>query len=946
MLLCLQVNAQVSKPYSISFIDTLHSVTETTLLYNNVIIKNQKPGPLSLHIALNCSGGWSILGKSRVDTVLDNNQDYVLSVILIKKSSLFSTIENCFINVSTDDSQFVKTVHLFKIISEAVSSFAVQDLNYHFSATNSRDLVMGFNLKNRGNVAGSYHISMHNDKLDLHLNKLLQLPSGSDSTFQYVFRISKKGWAMFTNESVQVSIADSLFIKPITKKVGRFARSSYYDFNNNSSFSAGLQISRRDSVFSMHPSDYAPIKLGVESGIIGSSQQFVYYGALQFDYNINTTSKLDFSYRSRQYGLYNAIDRDVFTLGLQTKHWNLRIGKIFDSKYFITYGNGVSVGYKWNQQTQLTVFGVKHTPGFFTTNDNAGINLKYAIKKATISHDLAYNSDSASRQQSFIFNTDLQLRIKTLSLYLNGGFGSEFNSVQNLNKSTGLGVFGGYRFDYRLKKWSFSSQFKKYDKQFPGLFAGSGSQSHTVGYHKKKFSISIYYLNNTVRNNFFRDTLLNKDILTFNAKKYGALLSLSPGRSTFSVGLGEFVQQGVASYSFTPRYKFGEIQYNYLAKSHFSINFSSTNGYSANAKYSAHAVYFTLSNVSINFKNGGVQGGITSIPRIDSSKKTTYNSTMFGGPYVSFLIGRKIKLGAQYNVSKTLFDKRINSFAGLNFAYNNLRNAISISININAPITKVDQNNGNPFRAGYTNISLKKALNIPFIFKKKYHNITTSVYQDENGNGIADADEKRLGNMPFMMNDLHFITDKNGQAVYRHVEKRSYTLDFGEASIKGLMPRTGLVQKFMAIKDTNVIILFSKARVINGHVDIHQDAKSEDKFSIANIKVIVSDKIGNNFTTITDNEGNFFFNLPEGKYDIMLNEDAFNQDYFPEQLSFDADLIKNETVSINFLIKQKQRKIKVLNTSGQKEVDVKSPKKDPVFIPSRSKNNENNNKKN
>lgn len=945
-ILCIQssqLNAQIGKPYSISFTDTLHSATETTLLYNNVAIKKQITGPLSLHISVQCTSGWSVLAKKIVDTILVNNDEYILPIILIKKNSLFTTEQNCNICIASDDSAFEKTVYSFKIISESVSSFAVEDLNYHFSAKTPRDLVMGFNLKNRGNLPGGYHILIQNDKLNIHLNKFMPLSSGHDTTLKYTFHVSKKDWALFTNESVQIGVADSLFLKKFTKKQERFARSSYYDFNNNKTFSVGMQIARQDSVFSMHASDYSPVKMGIESGFIGSSQQLVYYGALQLDYNMNPTSKIDFNYRSRQYGLYNAIDKDVFTLGLQTKHWNLRVGKIFDSKYFITYGNGISVSYKWNQQTQLTFFGVKHTPGFFTTNDNAGINIRYAIKKAIINHDIAYNSDSASSQQSFIYNNDLNIRLKKINFSLNGGFGNKFNSKQNLEKSTKIGSFGGYRVDYRFKTWTFSSQFKKYGNHFPGLYAGSSSQNHSVNYHKKKFSISAYFLINSSKNNFFKDTLLNKDILTFNVKKYGALLSLSPGRSTFSIGLGEFLQTGMASYSFTPRYQFVELQYNYLAKSFFSINLSSTNGYSANAKYSASAVYFTLSTMSINFKNGGLQGGITSIPRVDSIKKIMYNSTMFGGPYFSISIGRKIKLGAQYNLSKTLFDNRVNSFAGLNFAYNNLQNATSINININSPISKVDENNGNPFRAGYINISLRKSFNIPFIFSKKYHSITTSVYEDENANGIADAGERRLGHIPFMINDLHIITDKNGQAIYKHVDKNSYTFDFGVTSIKGLTPRTGLVQKFISLKDTNIIVLFSKARVINGHVEINQDEEAKDKFSFENIKIIVLDKAGNNHSTITDSKGNYFFNLPEGKYEVMLNEEAFNQNYFPEQLSFNADLVNNETLSINFLIKQRQRKIKILNSGNQKEVDVKSPTKDPVFIPARSKKYEKDN---
>jgi hypothetical protein len=177
------------------------------------------------------------------------------------------------------------------------------------------------------------------------------------------------------------------------------------------------------------------------------------------------------------------------------------------------------------------------------------------------------------------------------------------------------------------------------------------------------------------------------------------------------------------------------------------------------------------------------------------------------------------------------------------------------------------------------------------------------------------------------MNDLHFVTDRNGKAVYKHVEKKDYTIDFAETSIKGLSPRSGVQQTFESRKDTDMVVLFAKMRVVSGHVDIIQDQKAESKFFTANIKVMAIDAAGNSYSALTDKDGNYFLNLPVGKYEVMLNKDAFNRDYFPERLSFNADLTQNKMLQINFLIKQKQRQMRMLNAE-QKEVDVKLPEKE------------------
>ena len=130
------------------------------------------------------------------------------------------------------------------------------------------------------------------------------------------------------------------------------------------------------------------------------------------------------TYRSRQLGLYNILARDIYNICYDSKKWRINAGLVNDSRYFRTFGNGLSITYKVNNNTQITAFGVIHTPGFFATSDNAGLNLRYKVGKARVSQDLIYNTDSGSRVNSYLLNNDIDiLRTKETILSINGGVG-------------------------------------------------------------------------------------------------------------------------------------------------------------------------------------------------------------------------------------------------------------------------------------------------------------------------------------------------------------------------------------------------------------------------------------------------------------------------------------------------------------------------------------------
>jgi hypothetical protein len=914
--------AQSGTAYHIHFTDTIPAA-QAFLLYNNIQLKNLTADSLQLKVKFLSPEGWNLLSPKEAFIDILPGENLSLPVSLKKRTAISSIWQQVYIIIESVSTK-IKDTFFFNIYTEPLSKFSVTNVSNGLSPSNPKDIQIQFILKNTGNVDGLYHLSFQNENLNLDHRKIIPLKPGKDSVIYYAHHIQNKRWEQFTNETIMILIADSLFKKTTPQVKQRFIRNNGSNAGNNIYYN-NFDVYRADSVFSMHKSDYSNINLSLETGFIGSSRQVSYYAAFRLLYDISKYSKFTFNYRSRQFGLYNIIDRDVFTIGLKTRHWEFKAGNITNSKYFLTYGNGIEVSYSRNKRSMITAFAVKHTPGFHTTNDNAGLLLKYSIKNVVINHDLLYNTDSSSRIQSGIFNTDLNWRTKNIDLNINGGLGTENRSVQNKNYTPGAGNFWGYKIVYRIKSWTLNSQYKTYGKNFPGLYAGSKTQNHGLLYRAKKFAAELYYHANITNTRFFKDTLYNTDFLTFNTTKYGTKLTLNTKRSFITIGYGWMVQSGQQAYTFTPRYQFVEMQYSFKGKKYFSLNFSSSNGYAAQKKYKSGPAYFTQNSINISYKNIGINGGYTSIPIVDTLQKPIYNSTVYGGPYVTAHFGRYFNLGVQYSLSKTLYDNGINSFAGINFAYNNEKARTNILVNISSPLQKANEKSVNPFKYGYVNISLIKTFDIPFIFQKKYHKLETVFVDDMNLNGKADSNENRLPNVAFTIDDLHFISNRDGIARYKHIDKGEYTINLTGSHVRGLIPNEGPVHVIKVEGDNKTTILFSKSSVLSGHIDILQDSSADELFLVNNIKITAIDALGKKYATITDEAGNYYFNLPAGVYSVMLNQDAFNQNFRPDKMNAEADLIKNENITVNFIIKQKRRLVKILDADPGKVIDLKQP---------------------
>jgi hypothetical protein len=628
-------------------------------------------------------------------------------------------------------------------------------------------------------------------------------------------------------------------------------------------------------------------------------------------------------------GLYNVIARDVYNIYYDSKKWRIHAGQVNDSRYFRSYGNGLSVTYRFNSNTQLTVFGVIHRPGFFTTSDNIGLNVKYRVSKVRVSQDIIYNTDSGSRINSYLLNNDIDIvKTKEISISVNAGIGIQQNLLhKTIEPKMTSGGYAGYKINYKLNDWVFSSQIKYYDKKFPGINNGAVTHNHNIRYNwiKQKLSSEVYYQYDYRINNYFKDTLYNTDLLSYNTSRYGVRVSKSFNSGYLSLGGGYLQQNGQTNYALAPRYQFMELLYNYKSKKSFALSLSSTLGF---ANVEGGTAYITSTNASANMRFFGVNCGYSSAPNFEylSQKErilTGKTETVYGGPYVTFKLMKGLNFAAQYTVSKTLYDDNINSFVGVNVDYSNDKRGVYFSVNGSSPLQQPDGSSANPLRYGYLNVTLRKSLKVPFFIKRKYHNIRARVFEDENGNGKMDAGEKNIKGMTFLVNDANFITNQQGAILYKNVDTGQYALDFINTSVIGYMPGNGTVQSIGVNGSVDIDIPFKKSKIVKGHIEVVQDSLADTKFSKNNVKVTATDSEGRSYATITNREGDYFLNLPAGVYVVSLNPDVFNGNFQAVKISFDINLNVIDSSIVNFEIKQRKRQTRLMIADENEIINIK-----------------------
>ncbi len=263
----------------------------------------------------------------------------------------------------------------------------------------------------------------------------------------------------------------------------------------------------------------------------------------------------------------------------------------------------------------------------------------------------------------------------------------------------------------------------------------------------------------------------------------------------------------------------------------------------------------------------------------------------------------------------------------------------------------------------YLEFSIKKKWGKPKYdrWKNEVRRLKIQLFQDKNGNGKMDNNEKRIpgvkirlimknaadqtkhGNLPV---DITLLSNKKGIVTFNQIPQGFYQLS--------IIPINDMQQYFYISKNAEKVELyknrfikipFEKASKITGEIVIKRQRYSKDadkKIDVRNVKVTAFDHAGNSYSSFTQGDGSFVIFAPgHHKYQLRIRN-VFGKDY--KILNNDIPVNLNDTVlkPVTFSVVEQARKIRFKNITPVNN-EPSPPKLQKIkVLPGKIYNSENN----
>jgi hypothetical protein len=201
---------------------------------------------------------------------------------------------------------------------------------------------------------------------------------------------------------------------------------------------------------------------------------------------------------------------------------------------------------------------------------------------------------------------------------------------------------------------------------------------------------------------------------------------------------------------------------------------------------------------------------------------------------------------------------------------------------------------------------------VPVYAKGGYKNLKLVLFKDANNNNIKDLNDEPIDNARIFLNNELVETNDKGEIELKNVTSKQLAADFSFAiNSKGWIPVAGLKQTLNIDGAKSIFIAFKKGRSVTGKLILDKDDKSDLQMAIENIRIKLVGKDGTTYSTLTAADGSYFIDVPEDEYVISVNQTAIDDTYKAIDPVRSADLINNDSLKINFILRQKRREINI-----------------------------------
>lgn len=903
-------HAQAGHLYTVSVLeDSIVVGKDSKVFFNNIRIDNISNRTLRLGVSFNIPQGWKNLQDK--DGLLQQGVLYTIPahgtksipLNLIKQND--ATADWNTINVKAWLWELQQQDTLRKSIAirtdvEPKYTIRVPD-NYILVEDKDQLIDLPIYIKNTGNIEEKFELWYQNVLLELDNKVELVLSPGQDTNYIYQVKMSSSTWTNLYQEKISLVIGNKYRNKATTYSIVR-PKSKYRD----------------------NKSPYTTMPMTITGGLMSINDRTSYFGGVTGSLHLGEDQDFYFYYRSKMYGtMYkNFYQPHVYSLEYVNKKLSLRAGRLGSSfNYFIYNGFSGRVGYQVNEKTSVAVTAFTHDPNFIgELNDGVSAEVNYQAGDIAVSHVVIANRDvSTGMNAAVAHNEAVIVNNEKMFFSVKGALSSEQQIVDTTHTPKAiLGYAAGYNFTYKYKSWLFRSDVDHNSKHVPGIRKGQRLQVHEVTkYFGKKFA-GVYYRSNYTARNYFRDSLFNTDVLTFNNSNYGVVTGFKTIRSLLTLRTGLVnTKNNNPNMNYGLTQYFGSLDYSLtISKSGlFRLNTMNAIGNGAvttantaefSSRYFRFFATYSKMPLSLGFENNG-------------TTEMEYIETMSAGPTVNYYIGKKFMGSVRYTAFKSTNDENIRHGFGGTLNYNNSKAAFNIQV---SGFYTLDNNitPGMPMQnVRSAQISLTKRLEMPLPFRRKYHDFSASLYYDENNNGLKEAHEPGIGGAAMLVNENPMVTNEKGEVRCKNVKDGEYNLNFLNTEANGLIPVDG-VERTVSVIGSNMVVQipFKQGKVIKGRVVIAGDSFSRITMTPDNLKVIATDSTGKQYLALTDANGDFKIYAPAGIFTVSLNPEAFEGSVFkPVKVAYDElDLMNKDEVIVNFEIKQKIRKVRFVDANA------------------------------
>jgi len=215
--------------------------------------------------------------------------------------------------------------------------------------------------------------------------------------------------------------------------------------------------------------------------------------------------------------------------------------------------------------------------------------------------------------------------------------------------------------------------------------------------------------------------------------------------------------------------------------------------------------------------------------------------------------------------------------------------------------------------------------------RMKYYDLVIQGFNDQNGDGKKDENEKPVSNILINMKrdpkknkeekvlfaETKLITDPNGEIRYQNIAEGTYDLEITPLSnMDDLFFLEGRNQQLIADGDKIQYLPLVESYKVKGKVRVERDPNSnQGRISLEGIRITATTINGSTYSVLTDKNGAFVLNLPEGSAYTVSIVNVFGDRFLLQQGSYEVRFAGNKTINIDFYFREKQREIKFDNDS-------------------------------